>query len=111
MGYCQAAEEGLPEEEVGGRLARPVGVEEDGSTTFGFPGNPDELRPPPLPAQHLALTSRLQALQSQHLAFFSGPHVQVHTQGGNDWPNSFLLRLPYLHLACIPSDMIDGMTS
>lgn len=42
----------------------------------------------------------LAALRTPH------PHSSL-----SDWPNSFLLRLSFLHLACVPSDRIDGMAS
>lgn len=51
-------------------------------------------------------TSPLHALL---LAPLSGPHS--HTQWGGDWPNSFLPRRSLLHVACTPSDIIDGMAS
>lgn len=65
--------------------------------------------PQPLLAQQLDTTASLHTLQPQPLLPLSGP--RVHTRGGCDRPSSLLLRLLVMRLACIPSDVIDGVAS
>ena len=105
-----AAEEGLPEAGVDRKVFQACGARAQSSSCLCFSGNTEiSSIPQPLLAQQLDTTASLHTLQSQPLLPLSGP--RVHTGGGCDWPSSLLLRLLFMHLACILSDVIDGVAS